>query len=470
MAKKQLQFKILMHTLLFCEVNSTMNTKISLKKQLRSLTLPIFVETLLIMFLGFMDILMLSKVSDNAVAAVGLANQILLLVNMVFMLGVLGATVVCSQYIGAKNEHAFVQTTGVALTYNFIVGICFGIFFIFYTPFLLDLLKVKIELVANASIYFKIVGGLSVLMCLNLTLSAILRSCNLANYPMYVSVVVNITNIIGNYALIFGKFGLPELGVQGAAISTACSRCIACALLFYALKKQKIKTSILKNLFPFPFDKLQQIFKIGMPAAGEMVSYSLSQTLIVYFVNKLGNDVLAARTYLVNIIMFIFLFALALGQGSAILVGQLIGREKRDTALKLGRLSLKVAISVSFMLSLFLALVAPWIMPLMTKNQDIISLCLTIFWVDILLEIGRAVNILGGRMLGAVSNPEFPFVVGVIFMWGIATLGSYILGIWFGYGLVGMWICFLLDECIRGIFIWKYWESGKWASRRLITN
>ncbi len=446
-----------------------MSKVISIKKQLISLTFPIFIETLLVMLLGFMDILMLSKVSDNAVAAVGLANQILLLVNMVFMLGVLGATVVCSQYIGARNDHAFIQTTGVALVYNFLIGIFFGLIFIFFTPQIMLLLDVKSELAPKTGIYFEIVGGLSVLTCLNLTLSAILRSCNLAHYPMFVSIVVNITNIIGNYSLIFGKFGLPELGVQGAAISTVCSRLVACMLLFYALKKQKIRTSIFKALFPFPLDKLQQIFKIGMPAAGEMVSYTLSQTLIVYFVNKLGNEVLAARTYLVNTIMFIFLFALALGQGSAIMVGQLIGRKKQEAALKIGRLSLKIAITVSFTLSFILALIAPWLMPLMTENQTIISLCLSILWIDILLEIGRAINILGGRMLGAAGNPEYPFIVGVIFMWSIATLGSYIFGIWLGYGLIGMWVCFLLDECIRGIFIWKHWSSKKWANRKLIT-
>lgn len=439
-----------------------------LKRQLVSLTVPIFIETLLIMLLGFMDVLMLSRVSDDAVAAVGLANQILMLVNMVFMVGVMGATVVCSQYIGARDEKGFVQTTGAAVVYNILVGAAIGIVFAFFTPQIVAFLDVRQELVDNASVYFEIVGGLSVLTCLNMTFSGIMRSCNLARYPMYVSLLVNVLNIFGNYALIFGKFGFPELGVQGAAISTVVSRFFACSLLFWAIKRQRIKKSIFKSLFPFPFEKLRQIFKIGLPGAGEMFSYSLSQTVIVYLINKLGTDALAARTYLTNIITFIFLFALSLGQSSAIVVGQLIGRKRKDAALRLGRFSLKIAVSVSVSLSFCLALAGPWLMPLLTGNAYIVSLCLTILWVDVALEVGRAVNILGGRMLSAAGNPEFAFVVGVIVMWGVATLGSYVFGLWLGYGLIGMWICFMADECLRAFFIWRHWASQKWAMKNLI--
>lgn len=447
-----------------------MTEKHDLKRQLVSLTVPIFIETLLIMLLGLMDVLMLSQVSDEAVAAVGLANQILMLVYMVFMVGVMGATVVCSQYIGARNEAAFVQTTGVSLVYNIVVGTAVGLVFFFFTPEIVDFLDAEPELVDNASVYFETVGGLSVLACLNMTLSAIMRSCNLARYPMYVSLLVNIINIFGNYTLIFGKFGFPELGVQGAAISTVISRFLACSCLFWAIKRQRIKESIFRSLFPFPFDKLRQILKIGLPGAGEMFSYSLSQTVIVYMINKLGTESLAARTYLTNIITFIFLFALSLGQSSAIVVGQLIGRKRKDAALRLGRFSLKIAVGVSVSLSFCLALSGPWLMPLLTKNSYILSLCLTILWIDVALEIGRAVNILGGRMLSAAGNPEYAFLVGLVIIWGVATFGSYLFGLVLGYGLVGMWVCFALDECLRAFFIWRHWASQKWARKTLIHN
>lgn len=446
----------------------SMFQRLDIRRQLIALTFPIFIETLLIMLAGFVDIFMLSRVSDHAVAAVGLANQVLMLVYMVFMIGVMGVTVVCSQYIGAKDERGFVKTISAAVAYNIFVGIVTGIFFTFFTPELIVFLDTRAELVDNAAVYFEIAGGFSILVCMNMTYSGIMRSCNLARYPMYVSVVANILNIFGNYVLIFGKFGFPELGVQGAAISTVFSRFVACSLLFYAIKRQKVRDSIFRNMFPFPMDKLRKIMKIGLPGAGEMFSYSLSQTVIVYLVNKLGTEALAARTYLVNIITFIFLFSLSLGQASAIIVGQLAGRKRKDAALKLGSFSLKIAVSVSVILSFCLALSGGRVIPLLTDNANIIALCSAILWIDVVLEVGRAVNILGGRMLSAVGNPEFAFVVGVIIMWGVATFGAYAFGLYLGYGLVGMWICFAADECLRAIFIWRHWTSQKWAKKSLI--
>ena len=88
-------------------------------------------------------------------------------------------------------------------------------------------------------------------------------------------------------------------------------------------------------------DKLRKIMKIGLPGAGEMFSYSLSQTVIVYLVNKLGTEALAARTYLVNIITFIFLFSLSLGQASAIIVGQLAGQETQRCGFEAWKLQLE---------------------------------------------------------------------------------------------------------------------------------
>ena len=207
---------------------------------------------------------------------------------------------------------------------------------------------------------------------------------------------------------------------------------------------------------------------IGVPSAGEMVAYSLSQMVIVYFINQLGTEAVAARTYLINFIMFTFLFALSIGQGSSIIVGQLIGKNKNKAALYLGNFSMRVAIYVCVSLSCVLAIIAPFLLPFVTDNPRIITLCLTIFWIDIVLEVGRAINILGGRLLGAVGNPQYPFVLALIFMWGMATLGSYIFGVVLGFGLIGMWIAFLLDETIRAALIWRRWQSRKWENRGFV--
>ena len=154
-----------------------------------------------------------------------------------------------------------------------------------------------------------------------------------AYYPMRVTLLMNVLNIIGNYALIFGKFGLPQMGVVGAAISTSSCRAVALALLLYITFGKVVPRFSFSCLRPFPWDKLKNLLHIGLPAAGEQVSYSLSQVVITYFTVMLGTAALTARTYAMNIILFSYVFSVALGQGAAILIGHLVGGERTDAAL-----------------------------------------------------------------------------------------------------------------------------------------
>ena len=128
---------------------------------------------------------------------------------------------------------------------------------------------------------------------------------------MLVTVLVNIMNIVGNYSLIFGKFGMPALGAEGAAISTSVARGVSMIVLFIILFRKHIPSFPLAYFRPFPWIELKNLLKVGLPSAGENLSYSFSQVVITYLINMLGNNALATRTYSVNIIMFVYLFAIA---------------------------------------------------------------------------------------------------------------------------------------------------------------
>lgn len=439
--------------------------KIDLKKKLIVLAVPIFIETLLVMLLGFMDVLMLGKVSDASVAAVGFANQLLMLTVLIFMVSSAGTTVVCSQYVGAKQDKNFHQTVLASMVFSFSLGAFFSLFIYFYAAEILRFLDIREEIFPMAHIYLKTVGAFSFIPCIYNSMAAILRSCNLVRYPMYISLGVNLFNILGNYVLIFGKFGFPELGIEGAALSTVFSRSFALVFILFFMFKYTVKIPLRTLIHPFPFDKLKNIFIIGLPTSGEMVSYSLSQLVIVYFINQISMDALAARTIIVNTVIFTFVFGLGLSQASSIIVGQLVGQHKYHSAMIMGNYAIGLSITISLLLSMLLALLAPYFIPIMTQNPAIIALCVNILWIDILLEFGRAINIQTNKILSAAGSPNFCFIVGVIFMWSVATLGAYVFGIYLGYGLIGIWIAFILDENIRGLIQWRYWKSEKWANK-----
>ena len=420
----------------------------NIKKGLTKLVVPIFIETLLIMMLGAIDTVMLSQYSDESVAAVGVVNQIVMFAFLIFEVINIGTSVLCSQYLGAKLREKMVQVVGVSLLLNLVVGLLVSAILHFGAVTLLDWMGLRPELLQYGIGYMEIVGAFAFFQAISLTISASLRSANKAIYPMLVTVLVNIMNIIGNYILIFGKFGFPAMGAEGAAISTSIARGVSMVVLFIILFRKHISRFPLALFKPFPWIELKNLLKIGIPSAGENMSYSFSQVVITYLINILGNNALATR----------------------ISIGHLVGQNKIRAAYLLGKFVMRVSILISLILSCIWAIFGHTIFSLLTDNEEIIKLGVTILMIDVLVEIGRTVNIYATNALRSAGDVNFPFYLGVIVQWSVSVGLSYMLGIYWGWGLVGMWIAFLFDENIRAIVFVKRWNSMKWTKKSFTRN
>lgn len=445
-----------------------MKIKNELKRELRKLVIPIIIELLLTMLLGVMDTFMLSQYSDNAVAAVGMVNTILQFVFLLFAVINIGTSVLCAQYLGAKQWDRHVQVTVVALLINLVLGIVVSVALCCFADVLLQAMGLRDELMVYGVSYMQLVGAFAFTQALSNTISATLRSANKANYPMMVIAVCNVVNIVGNYSLIFGHFGLPAMGVEGAAWSTSISRTVSLVMLFFILRMKHIKRFSMSLLRPFPTRELHNLLKIGLPSAGENMSYQAQQLVLLYFINMISNEALAARTYVVNIVMFVYMFAICMAQGGAISIGHLVGRGKTNAAFLMGKYVWHWSVYVSQTFSLVCALCGPWIMSLLTDNETIQQLGCAVFWVDCLLESGKAVNIYSVNALRATGDVNYPFIVGIIVQWLVGVLLGYTFGIWMGWGLVGMWFAFALDEDIRGVIFIRRWNSRKWAQKGFV--
>ncbi|RGR06255.1 MATE family efflux transporter [Phocaeicola vulgatus] len=440
----------------------------SVRKNLARLAVPIFIETLLIMMLGAVDTVMLSQYSDNSVAAVGVVNQLIMFAFLIFEVINIGTSVLCSQYLGARMHKNMVQVVGVSLILNLVFGLFVSAILHYGATSLLSMMGLRPELMEYGVSYMKIVGAFAFFQAISLTISASLRSANKAVYPMMVTVVVNILNIIGNYSLIFGKFGMPALGVEGAAISTAFARGVSMVILFVILFRKHIPRFPLSYFCPFPFVELKNLLKIGVPSAGENMSYSFSQVVLTYFINMLGNEALATRTYVVNIVMFVYLFAIAMAQGGAICIGHLVGERKIYAAYLLGKYVMRISILVSLVLSCIWALMGHTLFSWLTDNPEIIRLGTIILFIDVILEVGRAINIYATNALRATGDVNYPFYVGFVVQWSVAVGCGFLFGIHWGWGLVGMWCAFVLDENLRGIIFVQRWNSLKWTKKGFV--
>ncbi len=439
--------------------------KTETKTQLK-LFLPICLETLCFMLAGMVDTLMLSSVGDHAVGAVGTANTYINMFFMMFAVISTGMNAVMAQYIGAKQEGVAYQAKQIGLTFNILLGIAVSLFMFFFSSGLLRAIGVANELMDYAKIYLRIVGTCTFINAALNIYSGYLRSFGYTKQPLFATLTANLINILLNSLFLFHF----HYGVAGVATATVLSRGIQLLVLIFCARRlihaKKDPSRIQAQ------EILLMILKVGIPSALESFMYSVSMTLIVKFLNQMGDSGLhvTARAYAIQICNFANIVSLGLAQANAIMTGWRMGAKDYDSCDKATRRSVLIAVLASAGLESIFALSGPFIIRLFTEDTVMIQLVTKLLFIDIILEIGRATNLVYVNALKASGDAIFPSLMGILFMVSVASGGTWIFGVQLGMGAVGAYIGMAADECIRAIAMYFRWKTGKWRGHRLVKN
>ncbi|WP_053361627.1 MATE family efflux transporter [Bacillus sp. FJAT-27251] len=432
------------------------------------LTWPIFLEVFLFMLMGIADTLMLSAISDNAVSGVGAANQYLHISILILEVVGNGASIVVAQYIGARKYMDASRIAALAITLNLGVGLIIsGLFFLFGGS-LLEGLNLKGEVLAYAQSYLAIVGGFIFLQALINSLAAIIRVHGYTKQAMFVSLGMNVFHVAANYVLIFGNFGFPEMGVQGAAISSVISRFLALLVFFWLLYRVMEVRIKLNYYFALSKEFIGKILKIGIPSAFEQILYQGCQIVFLYYVTYLGEASMAARQYANNVSMFIFLFAIAIGIGTSIIVGRLVGGNRMEEAYHRVWKSARMASLITLLMIGVVILLRRPLVGIFTDDLEIIRLASDVLVLSLVLETGRTLNIVLINSLRATGDARFPVYIGVLSMVMMSLPLGYFLVFEAGLGLAGVWLAIAADEWTRGIIMFFRWRSRAWEKHALI--
>lgn len=436
--------------------------KMNTNRNLFFMSLPIFVELLLQLLVGNIDQMMVSRVSQQSVASIVNANQIMNLVIIVLSMASTAATVILSQYLGAEDKANSSRTCMVSILMITVVSLLSTLLvFAGYKP-LYKALRVPEEIFDEASLYLLIVGACITVQGLYLIFSAIIRAFAMMKEVMIVSIVMNIMNIIGNAILINGWFGMPRLGAVGAAVSTDISKLVGLGLMILLFVKRTNVKLGLRFLKPFPVQIMKKLCLLAVPSGVESFSYNMSQMCILGIVNSFGTMVTVTKGYCSIFANLAYVYAMAIASATQIVLGYLIGAKKIDLIQKRVNATQKVALAACVGLAVLLFLGSNYIFLIFTDDPEIIALGRRILFIEIFLEIGRAVNIVMTKCLIAVGDAVTPTVVGVSFQWGVAFVGAWVFGIIFGWGLEGVWVAMAIDECLRGLIFAVHFKKERW--------
>lgn len=435
------------------------------KNQVTQLAIPIFIELFLFMIMGNVDAMMLSGYSDLAVAAVSNANQMMNAIVIIFNVGSSATGIILNQCLGAKQEKHLNQLLSLAFFASLIGGIALGFVLLTNMTDIFKWLKVPVEIYHDTGSYLKVSFSFLWVPALYMLLSVVMKSFKKTKITMGLAVLMNIVNIIGNYAALYGTPFSHPVGVSGLAMSTVFGRFLAVVIMLYILFKKLHRRIGLSYLAPFPGKLALQMLKLGAPAAAEPFSYQMSQIIVFSMVNSLGTEVITARMYVKMITYASYIGSMALAQASQIMAGHMIGAKNEDEAKNLVLKSLGKGWLLTLSISVLFAVFGAHIMGIFTQNNRIVALGAKILIYDIGLEMGRVANLIVIGGLKAAGDVHYPMMAGMVTMWLVSVGGAHLFGSVLGLGLIGIWTALMLDECIRGALMIQRWKKGKWRDR-----
>lgn len=425
---------------------------------------PIALQNLMSTTASMVDTIMIGSQGELAVAGVGICSQINSLFFSSYFGFAGGALLFFAQYWGAKDEKGINRTLGISAFFMLIVALIFGAVAIMNPAFILRIYTDKEAIIQMGIPYLRIIGFAAPFVVLVMILNFFLRSTERVKPPLLCSIAGIIVNVTLNWLLIYGRFGLPKMGVAGAAVGTLCSSLINfILLLLYILKDQEAVKLRFKELFGWEEGFFGTYFKKCFPIILNELFYGIGQMLINIVIGHQDASAIAAMAAFRVLEGFVFAFFGGLADASAVLVGKEVGagHHMKGYQYVKGFAILCPAITFTIVLICF------------SFNQPILSLFglgaqalhYGKYMLLIYLFFGaiRTCNYIMNSCYRAGGESVYGTVLEITCLFTISVPATWIAGMILKLPFLAVFAVVYTDEILRLIFELRYTRSGKWV-------
>ncbi len=433
-------------------------------KKLSGLTWPLVFQSLMLALVAAADAFMLGRVEQNAMAAVSLATQIQFVQNMVLFSAASAASILGAQYWGKKDEEALNHIFGLMMKVCGITSVLFFIGCFFFPRYLMLLFTNEEELILIGIGYLKVAGWSYLLTGVSQTYLALMKVTDHAADAAKISSTAVVLNIILNAVLIYGLFGMPELGVQGAALATLIARVIELGLCLILAYKPGYVAIGLQGILKTEKLLAKDFTKCFIPLVAASLLWGIGFTSYSAFMGHMGKDAAAANSIAAVIRDLICCMCNGLSAAGGIVVGNELG--KGD--LKTGKLYGDRIMVLSYILGVFSCILMALVIPLALRfvklsaeaRYDLIGMMLIMSF----YMIGRVVNtVIINGIFAAGGDTVFDTYSLAVTMWGIAVplaaLGTFV----FHWPVFVVYACTCLDEVGKIPWVMIHYKKYKWV-------
>lgn len=443
----------------------------SSRPRLFAIAWPLFLELLFAIAVGFVGTALAARLSDRAGAAFALTNNVLAMLFILFRVVGAGVGVVLTQNLGAGRRDRADAVARAALGASSWVGGFTALAALAGSDALLCLLNAPPEVAPLARPLLQALAPALLLDAWNSSMASVMRAHLRARDTLFVMVAMHAVHLAAMVPLMFGVGAWSGLGLVGYAVALLLARAVALALHLLLWRLRLALVPQAADWWRLRRAELAAVAHIGLPGAAENIVYRLSFMVSIGVAGSLGARALATHAYAQQVTGIGLLFGVATGLSAEIVVGHLIGAGHLRQAHGLVRRALARGLAVSVAVATLAALAGPWVLRLFTDDAAIIHDAGVLLWLTVLLEPGRTFNIVVINALRAAGDARYPVLAGAASMVIVLAGGSWLLGSHLGWGLPGLWIAYAADEWLRGLLMWRRWETLAWvpharASRR----
>ncbi len=433
------------------------------------LALPIAFQNMLTSSFSLVDTLMVSMLGDISLAAAGMAGQWSWLLN-IFLFGVSSGTAIfISQYFGVDDRKGIHRTSGIALFSGLVLGCLFMLAAVLIPGTVMRIFGDEEAVIAEGIAYLRIAGFSYFAVVISGVWSSVLRSTAQVKLPMYVSLITTVENALLNYWFIFGGFGLPAMGIRGAALATVASSWTgAVLLLVLSMRKDNILYAPLKELFRFTRASFVLFFRKALPVMANESMWGLGTFCFNAIFGALGYENYEAVTILRTFESIAFAFFVGLCNASCVMVGKSVGAGKIERAWTDARRFAILIPAVSVVVGWVIILLRVPLVNVFNLSGNISSAVLAtaqslliVYALEIPLRNIPYIQIVGIFRSGGDTTTGVKYDLACL--WGLALpvtlFTAFVLKLPFVAVFV---IMYLTEDVIKSFFCIRHFRSARW--------
>lgn len=437
-------------------------------KALKKLILPLIIEQILIMAVGVADTVMVSYAGEVAISGVGLVDMFNNLIITVLAAIDAGGAIIVSQYIGNKDRKNANKASSQLLTITIVIATVIMLGCLVFHRILLSTFfgAIEMDVMKAATTYFLISAISFPFLGVYNSAAALYRSMEKTRTTMYVSILMNIINVVGNYIGVF----ILHAGVAGVAVPTLISRIVAAIIMFaLSLNSSNLVYVKIKNVFAWNQEMISRILKIAVPNGIENGLFTLGRVLVTSIVALFGTSQIAANSVAGSIDQIAVVVVNAINLGIVVVVGQCIGANDYEQAKYYIKKLMKISYIVTGIIGSAVILLLPWILNLYSLSSEARNLTFILVIIhNIMATALHPTAFVLPNGLRAAGDVKFSMVVGIVSMILFRLGAAVLFGIIFNLGIIGVWIAMGSDWLCRSVCFVIRFIKGKWRQFKVI--